>query len=143
MYSYFSTLYFKTVVYVLWTLWVVWRVDNLRYRTLSSSGISPPQSKLYYFPSYFILRLLFIIFLPLQQPAWSQTYLGINKVCNDHRLSISRPIKRVKEKSPSDGHCQCEKEIDDHLLACHLILEWERTSEHHFCKLMTLLTFHF
>jgi hypothetical protein len=32
-------------------------------------------------------------------------------------LSINRPIKRGKEKSPSDGHCQCQKEIDDHLLA--------------------------
>jgi hypothetical protein len=36
----------------------------------------------------------------------------------DHRLSINRPSKRGKEKSPSDGHCQCEKEMDDHLMAC-------------------------
>jgi hypothetical protein len=28
-----------------------------------------------------------------------------------------------KEKSPSDGHCQCEKEMDDHLLACQQIFE--------------------
>jgi hypothetical protein len=35
-----------------------------------------------------------------------------------HRLSINRPTKRGKEKSPSDGYCQCEKEMDDHLLAC-------------------------
>jgi hypothetical protein len=34
------------------------------------------------------------------------------------RLSINRPTKRGKENSPSDGHCQCEKEMDDHLLAC-------------------------
>jgi hypothetical protein len=38
----------------------------------------------------------------------------------DHRLSINRPTKREKEKSPSDG--QCEKEVDDHLLACQHIL---------------------
>jgi hypothetical protein len=39
-----------------------------------------------------------------------------------HRLSINRPTKRGKEKSPSDGHCQCKKEIDDHLLACQHFL---------------------
>jgi hypothetical protein len=33
---------------------------------------------------------------------------------SDHRLSINRPTKRGKEKCPSDGHCQCEKEIDNH-----------------------------
>jgi hypothetical protein len=32
-----------------------------------------------------------------------------------HRLSIHRPTKLGKEKSPSDG--KCEKEMDDHLLA--------------------------
>jgi hypothetical protein len=36
----------------------------------------------------------------------------------NHRLSIDRPTIRLKEKSPSDGHCQCRKEMDDHLLAC-------------------------
>jgi hypothetical protein len=30
-----------------------------------------------------------------------------------HRLSIKKPTKRGKEKSPSDGHCQCEKEMED------------------------------
>jgi hypothetical protein len=35
-----------------------------------------------------------------------------------HRLSINRPTKRGKENSRSDGHCQCEKEMEDHLLAC-------------------------
>jgi hypothetical protein len=35
-----------------------------------------------------------------------------------HRLSINRPTKRGKEKSPSDRHCQWEKEIYDHLMAC-------------------------
>jgi hypothetical protein len=34
-----------------------------------------------------------------------------------HRLCINRPTKRGKEKSPSDD-CQCQKEMDDHLLAC-------------------------
>jgi hypothetical protein len=32
-----------------------------------------------------------------------------------HRLSTKRPTKRGKEKSPSDRHCQCEKEMEDHL----------------------------
>jgi hypothetical protein len=36
----------------------------------------------------------------------------------DHRLSINRPTKRGKENSRSDGHCQCEKEMEVHLLAC-------------------------
>jgi hypothetical protein len=48
-----------------------------------------------------------------------------------HRLSINRPTKRGKEKSPSDGHCQCEKEMDDHLLACQQILEREPRSDTH------------
>jgi hypothetical protein len=43
--------------------------------------------------------------------------------CVIHRLSINRPTKRGKEKSPSDGHCHCEKEMDDHLLACLQIFE--------------------
>jgi hypothetical protein len=34
--------------------------------------------------------------------------------CFGHRLSINRLTKRGKEKSPSDGHSQCEKEMDDH-----------------------------
>jgi hypothetical protein len=42
---------------------------------------------------------------------------------NNHRLGINRPTKRGKEKSPSYGHCQCEKEMDDHLLACQQIFE--------------------
>jgi hypothetical protein len=37
-------------------------------------------------------------------------------------LSINRPTKRGKEKSPSDGHCECEKEIDNHLQVCQQIL---------------------
>jgi hypothetical protein len=33
-------------------------------------------------------------------------------------LSINnRLTKRGKEKFPSDGQCQCEKEMEDHLLA--------------------------
>jgi hypothetical protein len=46
-----------------------------------------------------------------------------------HRLSINRPTKRGKEKSPSDGYCQCEKEMDDHLLAGQKILEIEPHSD--------------
>jgi hypothetical protein len=46
-----------------------------------------------------------------------------------HRLSINRPTKRGKEKSPSDGHCQCEKEMGYHLLACKQFLEREPHSD--------------
>jgi hypothetical protein len=35
----------------------------------------------------------------------------------NHRLSINRSTKRGKEKSPSNAHCQREKEMDDLLLA--------------------------
>jgi hypothetical protein len=35
-----------------------------------------------------------------------------------HRLSINRPTKRGKENSRSDGHRQCEKEMEDYCLAC-------------------------
>jgi hypothetical protein len=36
----------------------------------------------------------------------------------------NRPTKRGKENSPSDGYCQCQKEMDDHLqlLACQQFL---------------------
>jgi hypothetical protein len=39
-------------------------------------------------------------------------------VGKDHRVSINRPTKRGKENSRSDGHFQCEKEMEEHLLAC-------------------------
>jgi hypothetical protein len=42
------------------------------------------------------------------------TYDSFAKVCCIHRLSINKPTKRVKERSASDGHCQCEKEMDEH-----------------------------
>jgi hypothetical protein len=36
---------------------------------------------------------------------------NINRLMDySHRLSINRPTMRGKEKSPSDGHCQCQKE---------------------------------
>jgi hypothetical protein len=44
-----------------------------------------------------------------------------------HRLSINRPTKRGKERS--DGQCQFEKEMDDHLLQCQQILERHPHSE--------------
>jgi hypothetical protein len=47
------------------------------------------------------------------------------------RLNINRSTKRGKEKSPSDGHYQCAKEMDDHLLACQQILEREPHSDTH------------
>jgi hypothetical protein len=40
-----------------------------------------------------------------------------------HRATINVPTKRGKEKSPSDGHCQCEKELDDHILATQQFLK--------------------
>jgi hypothetical protein len=49
--------------------------------------------------------------------------------CYRHRLSFNRPTKRGKEKSSSVGHCQCEKEMDEHLLACQQILEREPHSD--------------
>jgi hypothetical protein len=51
--------------------------------------------------------------------------LTMNKIkhCLLHRLSINRLTKRGKEKSPSNGQCQCEKEMADNLLACQQILE--------------------
>jgi hypothetical protein len=56
--------------------------------------------------------------------------LGIRAIqSSKHRLSINRPTKRGKEKSPSDGHCQCEKEMDDHLLSCQQIYEREPPSD--------------
>jgi hypothetical protein len=50
--------------------------------------------------------------------------IGLN-----HRLSINRPTKRAEEKSPTDGHCQCEKEMEEHLLACQRILKREPRSD--------------
>jgi hypothetical protein len=47
------------------------------------------------------------------------------KVIFYQRLSINTPTKRGKEKSSSDGHCERQKEMDDHLLACQQILERE------------------
>jgi hypothetical protein len=44
-------------------------------------------------------------------------------------LSINRPTKRGKEKSLSDGHCQREKEMDEHLLAWQQIPEKEPHSD--------------
>jgi hypothetical protein len=43
--------------------------------------------------------------------------------CSTHRLSSNRLTKRGKENS------QCEKEMDDHLLACQQILEREPHSD--------------
>jgi hypothetical protein len=48
----------------------------------------------------------------------------------DHGLSNIRPTKREKEKSASDGHCQCQNEIDDHLLACQRLLTESRIVTH-------------
>jgi hypothetical protein len=59
---------------------------------------------------------------PINSP-FSTSDIGYN------RLSINRPTKRGKEKSPSDGRCQCEKEMDDYLLACQQILEREPHSD--------------
>jgi hypothetical protein len=47
----------------------------------------------------------------------------------DHRLSINRLTKPEKEKSPSDGHCQCEKEMDEFITGVSTIFEKELRSE--------------
>jgi hypothetical protein len=52
-----------------------------------------------------------------------QPQIATNNQKPAHRLSINRPTKRGKEKSLSDGHCQCKKEMDDHLLSCQKIVE--------------------
>jgi hypothetical protein len=57
--------------------------------------------------------------LDLMSDSAPLSYVPLPK--ND-RLSINRPTKRGKEKS-SDGHCQCEKEMDDHLLTCHQFMK--------------------
>jgi hypothetical protein len=52
-----------------------------------------------------------------------------------HRLSINRPTKLGKEKSRSDEHCQCEKEMEENLLVTRF--GKERAS------LWIFMTFHF
>jgi hypothetical protein len=59
----------------------------------------------------------------------SKFLFSLGMVCLYHRLSINRPTKRGKEKSPSDRHCQSEKEMGDHLLACQQIFEKEPHSD--------------
>jgi hypothetical protein len=44
-------------------------------------------------------------------------------------LIFIRPTKLGREKSPSDRHCKCEKEMDDHILACQQILVIEPHSD--------------
>jgi hypothetical protein len=39
-----------------------------------------------------------------------------------HRLSINRPTKHGKENSLSDGHCECQKEMNDQLVTGVLII---------------------
>jgi hypothetical protein len=36
----------------------------------------------------------------------------------DNIFNNAMTKKAWEEKSPSDGHCQGQKEMDDHLLAC-------------------------
>jgi hypothetical protein len=59
----------------------------------------------------------FVSYLCMYQKRLKRFYI----LCLYHRLS-NRPTKRGKEKSPSDGHYQCQKEMDDHLLACQQVL---------------------
>jgi hypothetical protein len=42
---------------------------------------------------------------------------------------IDLATKRGKEKSRFDGHCQCEKDMDDHLLACQQFFKREPQSD--------------
>jgi hypothetical protein len=66
----------------------------------------------------FSAMFLFLWVISLAQiHLYSDSYKSGLYVLN-YRLSINRPTKRGKEKSLSDGHCQCEKEMDNHFLAC-------------------------
>jgi hypothetical protein len=57
-----------------------------------------------------------------KNPVWSlgkkeRSHLSLSSmdvIRLKHRLSINRPTKRLKENSRSDGHCQCEKEVEDY-----------------------------
>jgi hypothetical protein len=68
----------------------------------------------------FILNIVFIF-----SDGFLEPLINKSKWCSGsaHRLSINRPTKRGKQKSPSDGHCQCKKEMDDHLMACQQFLK--------------------
>jgi hypothetical protein len=80
-----------------------------------------------YFKVSYISKEIHIImdYILLDSLVWCP---GQNKG-NSHRLSMNIPIKRGKEKSSSEGHYQCEKEMDDHLLACQQIFEREPQSD--------------
>jgi hypothetical protein len=56
---------------------------------------------------------------------------------NNRRLIINRPTKRGKDKSQFDRHCQCKKEMDDHLLAWQQIFEKESHSDPPFKRAST------
>jgi hypothetical protein len=64
----------------------------------------------------------FFRFLVVYKPWCNTVFEVFGFYCHPHRIShrlnINRPTKRGKENSQSDGHCQCEKEMDDYLLAC-------------------------
>jgi hypothetical protein len=40
----------------------------------------------------------------------------------NHRLSNNKPTKRGKDKSLTDGHYQCKKDMEDQLLTCQQFL---------------------
>jgi hypothetical protein len=50
-----------------------------------------------------------------------------------------RALGVLSRKSPSDGHYQSEKEMDDHLLACQQILEREPHSDTPYYKVSIIL----
>jgi hypothetical protein len=95
-------------------------------------------------PINFKLKLLYHIKKMHQNPLGSFEEKGIHKdrqtAGSGHRLTINRLTKRGKEKSPSIGHCQCEKDMEDCLLACQQFLKESRSDTHsllmsgpHFC----------
>jgi hypothetical protein len=53
-----------------------------------------------------------------------QSLYGLLEIRLLNSETMNRPTKRGKKKSPSDEHCQCQKDMDVHLLVCqHFLTE--------------------
>jgi hypothetical protein len=66
------------------------------------------------------IQSFLLINLPVKDLRTLTFMMTVIDGCLTHRLSINRPTKRGKEKSPTR---QCEKKIDDHLVACPQLFE--------------------
>jgi hypothetical protein len=54
--------------------------------------------------------------------SWYASTIRIRWSDRANDTCLDPPLVSRKEKSPSDGQCQCQKEMDYHLLACQQIL---------------------